>query len=169
MSSSARMNQHISNKAVEPNEFRATGDFVSCCDSQAKMWFFPNYLWRLDHATPMNTFLELVGDVFVWAEATPEPGKAPSPAQALARGDGRGNSPTLPDSSQQRGEQCLPTGFAGCQRRRAERRGLTASVRHDCPFPSSPPSPLCGQWLSGVSCPMCSYSRQRWEKRERSS
>lgn len=40
MSSSAQINQHSSNKAIEPNEFRATGEFVSCCSNQKNMGFF---------------------------------------------------------------------------------------------------------------------------------
>lgn len=54
-----------------------------------------------------------------------------------------------------------------CHWRRAEKPELTASIRHDWPFPPFPPSPFCGQCLSVVSCPRCSSRRQRWENRER--
>lgn len=104
---------------------------------------------------------------FVQVEAARRPGKIPNPTEVLASGDGRGIPPTLP--WQQPAEQgaVFAHRLCRCHWRRAEKPELTASVRHDWPFPPFPLSPFCGQCLSVVSCPRCSSRRQRWENRER--
>lgn len=114
MSLSAQMNQHNPNKAVEPNEFRATGDFALCCDNQEKMWvFFPNYLQRLDHAILMDTFPELVGDIFCSGRGITSAWQIPKSRRGFGQWGWQRVLSHLPDSSQQGREQGLPTGFAG--------------------------------------------------------
>lgn len=95
------------------------------------------------------------------AGQTPSP-KVPSFGQ-WGCWDGRGMSPTFPDSSQQGREQSLPTGSAGASG--GERRADSfCQAWLAIPFLS-----LLWAVVPGISCPTCSSRKQRWEKRKRTS
>lgn len=144
MSSSDQINHYSSNKAIEPNELRAIGDFVSHCDNQKKVIFFPSYLWRLDHANLTSTFSELFGNIICSSRdcTALKPLDSPSHAQALASRHGSRDLSCLPEQRPGRHRARFAHRLRRCPWRRAERQGLPASVRPDWPTPLLPPRSL---------------------------
>lgn len=118
--------------------------------------FFPNYLWRLDHATLMDTFPELVGDIFCSGRGSTRAWQIPKPCRGTGQWEQQRGLSHLPDSSQQGREQGLPTGFAGASGGE-QRADSFCQAWLDIPF--LPSLSLLWQCLSGVSC-SCSSRRQ---------
>lgn len=108
---------------------------------------------------------------FFQAEAIPGSGKTPSPTQALFSGDGRGISPTFPDSCQQGKEQDLPRGFAGASG--GEQRGESWQLLSGMTGLSllSLPLPPVGSGCRAFHSPSAAPGRREevGEKRERTS